>query len=90
MTALVQSERGTKRVATVLPEEHVRVFRGSHDAISMGVSRQTKTAAENESIRLLDERWVVGEAGLLLYGDRTPEGDQIGIYAELQPDVGPL
>ncbi len=90
ITTLVQSQRGTKRVATVLPEKHVRVFRDSHDAISMGVSRETKKVAKQDSIRLLDERWVVGEGGLLLYGDKSPERDQIGIYAELQPDVGPL
>lgn len=90
ITTLVQSPRGTKRVATVLPEEHVRIFRGSHDAISMGVSRETSKVAKDDTIRLLDERWVVGEGGLLLYGDRSPQRDQIGIYAELQPDVGPL
>ncbi len=90
ITTLVQSERGTKRVATALPEEHVRAFRGSHDAISMGVGRETTKVAQKRSIRLLDERWLVGEGGLLLYGDKTPERDQIGIYAELQPDVGPL
>ena len=90
MTALVQSERGTKRFATALPDEHVRVFRGSHDAISMGLSRETVQVAKDDSIRLLDERWVVGEGGLLLYGDQSPKRDQIGIYAELQPDIGPL
>lgn len=87
---MVQSSRGTKRMATSLPEKHVRIFRGSHDSISMGISRQTTKVAKNDSIRLLDERWVVGEGGLLLYGDKAPQRDQIGIYAELQPDVGPL
>ncbi len=90
LTTLVQSDRGTKRVATALPEEHVKIFRGSHDAISMGVSRQTTKVAKDHSIRLLDERWVVGEGGLLLYGNQSPQRDQIGIYAELQPDIGPL
>ena len=90
LTTLVQSDRGSKRVATALPEEHVKIFRGSHDAISMGVSRQTTKVAKDHSIRLLDERWVVGEGGLLLYGNQSPQRDQIGIYAELQPDIGPL
>jgi hypothetical protein len=56
----------------------------------MGVGRETTKVAQHGSIRLLDERWLVGEGGLLLYGEQTPERDQIGIYAELQPDVGPL
>ncbi len=90
ITTLVQSDRGTKRVATSLPDDHVGVFRGSHDAISMGVTRETTKVGKDDSIRLLDERWVVGEGGLLLYGDKVPQRDQIGIYAELQPDVGPL
>jgi hypothetical protein len=90
ITTIIRSERGTKRVATVLPPPHVVVFRQSHDAVSTGVGRQTIAALASESIRLLDERWVVGEGGLLLYGDRSPEQDQIGVYAELQPDDHPL
>jgi hypothetical protein len=74
----------------VLPAEHVDIFRGSHDVISTGIGRETLAADANQSIRLLDERWLVGEKALLLYGDRAPEEDQVGIYAELQPDVGPL
>lgn len=77
-------------MATVLPPEHVDVFRGSHDVLSTGVGRETQSAERKQSIRLLDERWLVGEGGLLLYGDRAPENDQIGVYAELQPDLGPL
>lgn len=90
ITTIIRSERGTKRVATVLPPPHVHVFRESHDAVSTGVGRQTVSASSRESIRLLDERWIVGEGGLLLYGDRSPEQDQIGVYAELQPDDRPL
>ena len=48
------------------------------------------TTDKSAALRLLDERWLVGEGGLLLYGDRPPERDQIGVYAELQPDTGPL
>ncbi|NNE00301.1 MAG: hypothetical protein HKN47_23530 [Pirellulaceae bacterium] len=90
IVAAVQSERGTRRFSTVLPDEHASVFRESHDAISTGVGRQTVAVAKNQSLRLLDERWLVGEGSLLLYGDRAPRRDQIGIYAELQPDIGPL
>lgn len=90
ITTIVRSEVGTKRIATTLPPDQIAVFRGSHDAISMGVGRDTFIDDLTHSIRLLDERWVVGEGGLLLYGDRPPARDQIGIYAELQVDDQPL
>ena len=90
ITTLVRSDRGTKRVATALPEEHARVFRGSHEVWSTGIGRQTVAASVDQSIRLLDERWLVGGGGLLLYGDRPPDRDQVGVYAELQPADQPL
>ena len=90
MAAIVGSPQSTKRMATVLPPEHVEVFRGSHEVVSTGVDRETYAVSTTDSIRLLDERWLVGEGALLLYGDRAPENDQIGVYVELQPDIGPL
>jgi hypothetical protein len=90
IAALVSSVEGNQRMATVLPPPHVTIFRGSHDVLSRGVGRETQVAQQTDSIRLLDERWLVGEGGLLLYGDRAPRTDQVGIYAEMQPDVGPL
>ena len=90
IASLVSSTRGNQRMATVLPPDHVEVFRGSHDVLSTGVGRETQSVERTGAIRLLDERWLVGEGSLLLYGDRPPESDQVGIYAELQPDVGPL
>lgn len=90
IATLVQSSRGTKRVATVLPPEHVTVFRGVSSAVSAGIGRSAVTASPDASLRLLDERWLTGEGALMLYGDRPPERDQVGIYAELQPDIRPL
>lgn len=90
ITTLVQSGAGTKRIATVLPADHADVFRQSHQVVSTGVGRQSVAVAKSQSLRLLDEKWLVGEGGLMLYGDRPPERDQVGIYAELQPDVGTL
>ncbi len=90
IVAIVSSAAGTRRMATVLPKEHEQIFRGSHEVVSTGIRRETVVAATTASIRLLDERWLVGDGGLLLYGDRAPEHDQVGIYAELQPDSGPL
>ena len=36
ITTLVRSDLGTKRMATVLPEPHVKVFRQTNDVISAG------------------------------------------------------
>lgn len=90
IATLVQSGRGNKRIATGLPEEHIAVFRGSSEIVSAGVGRSVVSGDSSASIRLLDERWLVGEGALLLYGDRPTERDQVGIYAELQPDTEPL
>jgi hypothetical protein len=90
IATIVSSRQGTQWMSTALPPEHVTVFRGSHDVLSKGVGRETQAVGSEDSIRLLDERWLVGGSSLLLYGDRAPETDQIGVYAELQPDIGPL
>ena len=90
VTTIVQNERGTKRVATTLPEVQVPIFRSPNDAVSAGIGKETVIAEKNESIRLVDERWLVGEAGVMLYGDRPPDQDQIGVFAELQLDSGPI
>lgn len=88
--AAVASEQGVRRMATVLPETQTAVFRGSHDTIATGVGRDTVAVPADRKLRLLDERWLVGDGGLLLYGDKPPQHDQLGVYAELQPDQGPL
>jgi hypothetical protein len=90
ITTLVGSPRGNQRMATTLPAEHVRAFRGTHDVVSTGVGRETLAVGAEGSIRVLDERWLVGDGSLLLYGDRPTQRDQLGIYAELQPDRGTL
>ena len=90
ISTIVRSERGTKRMGTVLPPEQVRVFRRSNDVVSAGIGKQTSFASRSETIRMLDERWLVGEGGLLLYGSKEPDNDIIGVFAELQPDTGPL
>lgn len=90
IATLVHSTLGTKRMATVLPDDHTSVFRGSHQVISSSVGRQMVAVAKSDSIRLLEEKWQVGEGGLMLYGDSAPERDQIGVFAELQPDSGSL
>ena len=90
IATIVSSEQGNQRMATVLPPDHVAIFRGSHDVWSKGVGRETRAVGSDESIRVLDERWLVGGSALLLYGYRAPETDQIGVFAEMEPDRGPL
>ena len=90
ITTLVNSSKGTQRMSTVLPPDHVGGFRETHDVVSTGVGRETLAVQPGESIRLLDERWLVGDAGLLLFGDRPPPEDQMGVYAELQPNDRPF
>lgn len=90
ISTLVRDARGTRRIGTVLPDDHTAAFRGSHDVIRTGITSKTTARDAQDSLRLLDERWLVGEGGLLLYGDRPPEQDQIGVYAELQPADKPL
>jgi hypothetical protein len=90
ITTQVGTAERTKRMATVLPADHVGIFRGSHEVVSTGIGRKTYAQNSAEPIRLLDERWLVGEGSLLLYGDRAPQRDQIGVYVELQADIGPL
>ncbi|MEM8669590.1 MAG: hypothetical protein AAGG48_18835 [Planctomycetota bacterium] len=90
ISAILVSKDRTRRMATSLSAEQVAIFRGSNDVLRTGVGRETLAVDDDKSIRILDERWLVGEGGLLLYGDRAPDQDQTGVYAELQPDVGPL
>ena len=91
ISTLVRNETASRRMGTVLPDEHTRLFRQSHDVVSTGLKRQdVVTMSPNELIRLLDERWLVGEQSLLLYGDKAPNEDQIGVYAELQSADKPL
>jgi hypothetical protein len=90
ITTLRQTESGTRRSATVLPADHVKLFRGSHDWLRSGITGRTTTVAKGESLRLLDERILYGPGATMLYGDRPQEQDMIGVFAELQPDTGPL
>jgi hypothetical protein len=89
ITTIVRHADGVARIGTTLPDEISTVFRGTHDIMSTGVGRQTVVRPGGQSLRILDERYFSGES-LLLYGDRAPKEDVVGIYAELQPDVGPL
>ncbi|MEM6979200.1 MAG: hypothetical protein AAF539_05985 [Planctomycetota bacterium] len=80
-----QPPTGTRRMGTVLPSDHVAIFRGTHDVISNGVSGRSVKADRDKSLRLLDERWIIGGQALLLYGDRPADDDLVGVFAELQP-----
>ncbi|MCC9603950.1 hypothetical protein LOC67_25645 [Stieleria sp. JC731] len=90
IATLHQGEAGTRRIATVLPPDQVEIFRGSHDWLASGIPQTTTIRPLGQTIRLLDERVLVGEGAMMLYGDRPPNDDMIGIFAELQPDKGPI
>ena len=90
ISAIVADDSGTRRMGTTLPPDQVQIFRGSHQRLRTGITTETVTAAVGQSIRLLDERWLVGEGALMLFGDSAPRSDQIGVFAELQPDRGVL
>lgn len=89
ISTIVRHAGGVGRIGTVLPDELNKVFRGSHDVVSGGIGRQTVHHSPGKALRLFDERYFSGPS-LLLYGDRAPEADVVGVFAELQPDVGPL
>lgn len=89
-SVVVSSKNQTRRMASVLPPEQVEIFRGSHQQLARGIDRGTVSVSAGESIRVLDQRYLVGEGSLMLFGDSPPKSDQIGVYAELQPDAGPL
>ena len=63
---------------------------GSHEWLRSGVPRKTSRSPVGQSMRLFDDRALVGEGAMMLYGDSTPRGNMIGIFAELQPDVGAI
>ena len=90
ITTLRRGASGTRRIATTLPADQVEIFLGSHDWLSAGVTLQTATRPAGQSLRLLDERILVGEGAMMLYGDRPPTGEMVGIFAELQPDIGAI
>ncbi|MDC0279108.1 hypothetical protein OAL43_02770 [bacterium] len=85
ISAVVSSSAGTKRMATVLPATHEEVFRASHDVISTGIGRQTAIAESGGSLRLLDDRWLLDGAPLVIDGVQAPRENQIGVYVELLP-----
>ncbi|WDQ16046.1 hypothetical protein [Rhodopirellula sp. P2] len=85
ISTLVRDSGGVRRMGTTLPEAHTAIFRASHDVISTGVAGSMVTLPIGQSLRILDDRWLVGDESLLLSGDKPVDTDQIGVYAELQP-----
>ena len=86
LATVVSSQSGTSRMSTVLPAPHEEIFRGSHDVISAAIGRETLISEVGSSVRLLDERWLIDGAGVVLDGS-APKESQVGVYAELQPLV---
>lgn len=89
IAALCRSEAGTRRIGTVLPEPHVELFRSSQDWSSAGVSQTAELAEAGGSIRLLENRILRGEEALM-FGAKPQDQDAMGVFAQLEPDVGTL
>ena len=90
VAAIVATPEGTRRSGTTLPADQERIFRDTAERLSSGVEFTTVTGTAGQSIRLMDLRWLVGEGALMLYGSAPPRDDQIGLFAEVQPDSGPM
>ncbi|MCC9654965.1 hypothetical protein [Rhodopirellula halodulae] len=84
ISTLVRDGAGVRRMGTTLPDDHTSTFRTSHDVISTGVPSEMVTLPLGESLRILDDRWLVNDKSLLLSGDRPANDDQTGVYVELQ------
>ncbi|QEG40764.1 hypothetical protein [Roseimaritima ulvae] len=81
---------GDRRMASTLVPQLTAVFRGSHEVLRAGVGMQATAVPADASMRLIEDRWMVGEGAQRLYGAAPPDADQPGIFLELQPDVLPL
>lgn len=90
LSTLVQNDDRTRRAAATLKPELAEVFRGSHEILRAGVGITPAVAKPQESIRLIEDRWLVGAGSHQLYGSAAPDEDQPGLYVELQPDTTPL
>lgn len=90
LTVVVRNESATLRGSVVLDERQTQLFRSSNDTLQFGIGRETQSVACDQRLRILDQRWIGGEGGLLLYGARPPEDPIDGIFLEIQPDMGAL
>lgn len=89
IAAICRSELGTRRIGTTLPEDHTSLFRSPQDWSNSGVSRVAQVAEIGESIRLLENRIIQGEEAMM-FGARPKGQDAVGVFAQLEPDSGPL
>ncbi len=87
VSAMVRHDGTTVRSATFLPEEQIEVFRTPQQAISNAkVGTATVQTETTKPLRLLEDKLLVGEGGLVLYGARAPDSDTLGMFLEIQPD----
>ncbi|MEO1527778.1 MAG: hypothetical protein AAFX06_20300 [Planctomycetota bacterium] len=89
IAAICRSELGTRRIGTVLPEPHVALFRSPQEWSTAGVSRVAHVTDAGDFIRLVENRMIRGEEALL-FGARPRDQDAVGVFAQLEPDVGAL
>lgn len=90
ISVVIDNGDRTMRIGTVLPQHHVDRFRRSHPKVRGGVGSETAVIDAGAKLRFLDHRILAGEGALQLFGDSAPRGDLVGVFAELQPDLGTL
>jgi hypothetical protein len=87
ISVIIRQGNSETRLATELPESQVPIFRGSHHAISTGeVETRTLQRPPQRPIKLLEDKWLVDESPMVLFGQRPPDTDVIGVFLEIQPD----
>lgn len=90
ISTLARHRSGSRRMASTLNETLTAVFRGSYEVIRTGIGSQPMTCKPGQSLRLIDDRWLVDDEMRLLYGATAPPQDLPGVYLELQPDGATL
>ena len=90
LVSVVRSGDNILRFSVELDERQTKLFRTSNDTLNLGINSQTVHIGSDQRLRMLDQRWLSGEGGMLLYGDRPPRESVDGVFLELQPDNGPL
>ncbi len=83
----VRQNTNVSRSTTVLPDDQVTIFKQHRHAISSGqVGAETVQTNRQETLKLLEDKWILGESAIPLFGERPPVNDIVGVFLELQPD----
>lgn len=90
LVCILRQGEATVRQSTALQPRQTELFRTSTDTFRLGVGRETRAVDADQSLTLIDQRWFVGEAGLMMYGAGPPKADIDGVFGVLEADEGAL